>query len=42
MPCYGDEEDKVYVGQGVVADQLSVEREVNCILQVANGLTFDS
>lgn len=39
MPCYGDEEDKVYAGQGVVADQLSVERGVNCLLQVANGLT---
>ena len=37
--CYGEEDDKVYAGQGVVADQLSVERGVNCLLQVANGLT---
>ena len=39
VPCYGEEEDKVYAGQGVVADQLSVECGVNCLLQVANGLT---
>jgi hypothetical protein len=39
VPCYGEEEDRVYAGQGVVADQLSVERGVNYLLQVANGLT---
>ena len=39
VPCYEDGEDKVYAGQGFVADQLSVERGVNCLLQVTNGLT---
>ena len=41
VPCYGEDKEKVYSGQGVVADQLSVERGVNCLLQVANGLTLE-
>jgi hypothetical protein len=39
VPCYGEGKDKVYSGQGVVGDQLSVERGVNFLLQVANGIS---
>ncbi len=39
VPCHGEGEDRAYSGQGVMADQLSVERGVNYLLQVANGLT---
>ena len=33
----GDSEKKVYKEQGVVGDQLSVERGANAIFQTANG-----
>ena len=39
VPCYGEGKEKVYSGQGVAGDQLSVERGVNYLLQIANGLT---
>ena len=39
VPCSGDEEEKAYLmSQGVVGDQLSIERGINHLLQVANGL----
>lgn len=41
VPCYGEGEDNVYAGQGMVGDQLSVEREANFLLQIANGLTAE-
>ena len=31
--------DTIYGEQGLVADQLSVERSVNCLKQVKNGFT---
>ena len=36
---YGDAVDRVYTSQGLVADQLSVERGVNALLELANGFT---
>ena len=39
VPFAGDEEERVYGEQGSVGDQLSVERAVNCCLQVSNGFT---
>ena len=39
VPSYGEGKEKVYGTQGVVGDQLSVERGVNFLLQVSNGLT---
>ena len=33
--------EKRFSGQGVVGDQLSVERGVNSLMQIANGLTPD-
>ncbi|XP_028404057.1 uncharacterized protein LOC114526731 isoform X1 [Dendronephthya gigantea] len=41
VPCYGEDKDKQYAGQGVVGDQLSVERGVNGLSSVANGFTPD-
>ena len=35
----GEGEDRIYAEQGNVGDQLSVERGVDCILQVSNGFT---
>ena len=34
VPCAGSDDDKIYGEQGNVGDQLSVERAVNCLLQV--------
>ena len=39
VPCAGSDDDKIYGEQGNVGDQLSVERAVNCLLQVSNGYT---
>jgi len=39
VPFYGEENERVYSSQGVVADQLSVERGVNALLEVSNGFT---
>jgi len=36
---YGDGDDRVYSFQGLVADQLSVERCVNALFELANGFT---
>ena len=36
---YGDGDDRVYSSQGLVADQLSVERGVNALFELSNGLT---
>ena len=36
---YGDGDDRVYSSQGLVADQLSVERGVNALFELANGFT---
>lgn len=37
-PSYGDEKT-YFSSQGVAGDQLSIERGINHLLQVANGLT---
>lgn len=39
VPSYGELEESVYGNQGVVGDQLSVERAVNGHASVANGFT---
>lgn len=39
VPYHGDNCDRVYGSQGGVADQLSVERGVNALLEVSNGFT---
>ena len=39
VPYYGDDENRVYAEQENVGDQLSVERGVNCMLQISNGFT---
>lgn len=39
VPCYGSGDEKHYDEQGVVGDQLSVERGVNGLMSVANGFT---
>ena len=39
VPYFEDHEQKVYSSQGLVADQLSVERGVNALHQLANGFT---
>ena len=36
---YVDSDERQYSEQGFVADQLSVERGVNCLLQLENGFT---
>ena len=36
---YGDGDDRVYSSQGLVADQLSVERGVNALFELTNGFT---
>lgn len=41
VPRFGDGEHKQFTGQGVVGDQLSVERGVNSLMQIANGHTAD-
>ena len=37
----GVQEDKTLTEQGFMADQLSVERGVNCLLQLKNGFTSE-
>ena len=39
VPCHGDGDERVYASQGVVGDQLSVERGVNGHISLANGFT---
>ena len=39
VPYYGDDVNRVYSSQGVVADQLSVERGVNALFELSNGFT---
>eukprot|EP00794_Sanderia_malayensis_P001047 gene1047-373_t len=39
QPCFGEGEEKVYGTQGYHADQLSVERGVNAVMQVCNAFT---
>ena len=39
MPYYGDDANRVNSSQGVVADQLSVERGVNALFEPSNGFT---
>ena len=39
VPCNADQ--KVYGDQGVVGDQLSVERAINCKVSLANGFTSE-
>ena len=36
---YAGDENRIYAEQGNVGDQLSVERAVNCMLQLSNGFT---
>ena len=36
---YGDGDDRVYSSQGLVADELSVERGVNALFELSNGFT---
>ena len=39
VPYARDDEKRIYSEQGNVGDQLSVERGVNCLLQISNGYT---
>ena len=39
VPYYGEDVDRVYLSQGLVADQLSVERGVNALFQLSYGFT---
>ena len=39
VPHHGDDENRMYGEQGVVGDQLSVERAVNGHCSLANGFT---
>lgn len=39
VSCYGYGNNRVYSSQGLVADQLSVERAVNALFELANGFT---
>ena len=39
VPYYGDDANRVYSSQSVVADQLSVERGVNALFELSNGFT---
>ena len=41
VPAYGEGKDKKCAEQGVVGDQLSVERAVNGHMSLANGFTPD-
>ena len=36
---HGEDADRVYSTQGLVADQLSVERGTNALFELANGFT---
>ena len=38
-PCNDSVNPTEFVEQGVVGDQLAVERGVSCLLQLANGVT---
>ena len=37
VPYFGDGVNRVYSSQGLVADQLSVERGVSALFELANG-----
>lgn len=39
VPYYGEDADRVYSLQGLVADQLSVEHGVNALFELCNGFT---
>jgi hypothetical protein len=39
VPYHGEEEEREYGDQGVIGDQLSVERAVNGHASLANGFT---
>ena len=39
VPYYGDDANRVYSSQGVVADQLSVKRGINALFELSNGFT---
>lgn len=41
VPCHADENDSVYGDQGVVGNQLIVERAINCKVSLANGFTSE-
>ena len=41
VPCFGEDGSKVYGDQGVVGDQLTVERAVNAHMSVSNGFTSE-
>ena len=41
VPCYEREEIVEYAEQGVVGDQLTVERGVNGLFEVSNGFTAE-
>jgi hypothetical protein len=41
VPCNADQDDNVYGDQGVVGDQLSVERAINGKMSLANGFTSE-
>ena len=39
VPYHGENAEREYSSQGLVADQLSVERGVNALFELANGFT---
>ena len=39
VPYYRSDENRTYSSQGVVADQLSVERGMNALFELSNGFT---
>ncbi|XP_065062180.1 uncharacterized protein LOC135689010 [Rhopilema esculentum] len=41
VPVYEEDGEKKFGEQGIVGDQLSVERGVNCLLQVSNGFSSE-
>ena len=41
VPFAGDDENRVYADQGVVGDQLTVERAVNGHASLSNGFTAE-
>ena len=41
VPHHNDDENRMYGEQGVVGDQLSVERAVNGHCSLANGFTLE-
>ena len=41
VPQYNDGDQIMYAAQGIVGDQLTVERGVNGLLEVSNGFTAE-